>query len=291
MRVLIIGGNGMLGHKLVQILGETFDVQATIRGKFFEIERFGIFDRNRIIESVDANDMNSLKRAIEIARPDVVINAVGAIKQLPASNDVIRSLTVNSIFPHRLAEFSREYGFRLILISTDCVFDGKKGTYTEGDIADARDIYGMSKILGEITNADPLTIRTSIIGRELLTKNSIVEWFLSNRGGRVKGYTNAIYTGFPSEVLAEILAGLITHHPDLAGLYHISSGPITKFHLLELLNQYFEADVNIEPSDEVAIDRSLDSSKFRAATGFEPAGWEDMIAQMANSHKPYDLWQ
>jgi len=288
MRVLIFGASGMLGHKLYQRMDPQFEVLATIRGSFDSVERFGLFSRSSIIESVDVNEPDSIRRVIEMARPDCVVNAVGIIKQNPTSKDVIQTLSINSIFPNRLAELSDEFGFRLISISTDCVFDGTKGNYAESDQPDARDLYGLSKLLGEVTNQRSLTIRTSIIGRELSTGHSIVEWFLAKRGGHVNGYTKAIYTGFPCGVLADIIVSLITDHPKLNGLYHVASEPITKFDLLALMNKYYQANITIEPSDEVVIDRSLNASNFRLATGFTPAKWEDMIAQMANDPTPYD---
>jgi dTDP-4-dehydrorhamnose reductase len=291
MPILIYGANGMLGHKLVQILGARFDVWGTIRGEFAEIERFGIFDRRRTIEQIDVTDIASVRGALEIAKPDVVINAAGVIKQLPESVDSVRTLKINSVFPQRLAELSVEYGFRLITLSTDCVFSGTKGNYSEADVPDAETLYGISKLLGEVTNHNCLTIRTSIIGRELTTAHSLVEWFLNNRGGAVKGYANAIYSGFPTIVLAEILPGIIAEHPELRGVYHISSDPINKFDLLKLLNKYYQANINIEPCEDHVIDRSLDSSVFARATGFRPANWEEMIQQMVDDPTPYETWR
>jgi dTDP-4-dehydrorhamnose reductase len=207
MRILIFGSNGMLGHKLVQILGAKFDVWGTLSGEFLGIERFGIFDRSRTIEQIDITDILSVRRALELARPDVVVNAAGIIKQHPESEDAIRTLRINSVFPKVLAELSDEYKFRLITFSTDCVFSGEKGNYSEAVIPDARTLYGISKLLGEVACDNCLTVRTSIIGRELVSSHSLVEWFLSNRGSTVKGYVNAIYSGFPTIIIAEILSG------------------------------------------------------------------------------------
>ncbi|CAN5382224.1 NAD(P)-dependent oxidoreductase [soil metagenome] len=291
MRVLIFGVNGMLGHKLYQRFGANFDVYGTIRSSFESVERYGIFERERVIENVDAAKFDSVRKAIELVRPDVVVNAIGIIKQLPSSKDVIQTLSINSIFPNQLAELSAEFGFRLITISTDCVFSGAKGNYSESDTPDARDLYGMSKLLGEPRNHGALTIRTSIIGRELSTGHSIVEWFLSNRGGNVKGFEQAIYTGFPSIVLADIILRVITDQPDVQGVWHISSDPISKLDLLRLINEKFNARVEIEPSTELAIDRSLDSTKYRELSGFKPALWEEMVARMAADPTPYESWR
>lgn len=288
MKVLITGGSGMLGHKLVQRLSSDFDVFATIRGSFDTVERFSIFDRQSVVENVDLSDEIQIRAAVECVKPDVVINAAGVIKQRPTSLDVVNTLLINSILPHRLAALGREYGFRTIVISTDCVFSGTKGRYSESDPADADDLYGKSKNLGEVIDPNCLTIRTSIIGRELQTGHSLVEWFLSNRGGKVKGFTRAIYSGFPTIVFADIISSLLTAYPKLSGLYHVSSEPIDKFTLLSLVNNVYNAGIKIEPDDSFVIDRSLRSSKFRKETGFQSQSWEEMIDQMASDPTPYD---
>ena len=288
MRILIIGASGMLGHKLYQQLRTQFDVFASIRGDFESVKKFGIFAEDSIIENIHATDPPSLLRALESVRPDCVINAAGVIKQVPDAGDCVQNLLINAMLPQHLARLSDVYGFRLITIGTDCVFDGRKGNYRESDTPNARDIYGMSKLLGEVTSGNSLTIRTSIIGRELGSRHSFVEWFLASRGGRVKGYVNAIYSGFPTTVLADILSDLIANQPALTGLYHVSSEPISKFDLLCLINRHFNANIHIEPFTDYVIDRSLDSSKFKRDTGFEPAGWDEMIAQMAADPTPYD---
>lgn len=287
VKILIFGTNGMLGHKLYQRLGSRFEVCGTIRNGFDEIERFGIFRQDEIIENIDVTDEESVKRALDTARPDVVINAAGIIKQVPNATDRERTIAVNAIFPLRLAKLSETHGFRLITIGTDCVFDGTKGNYTEKELPDAHDLYGMSKFLGEVGRERCLTLRTSIIGRELGTAHSLVEWFLKNRGGSVKGYTRAIYTGLPTIEFADLIADLITDHVELNGVHHVASEPITKYDLLGLLNKYYAANVRIDPSDEVTIDRSLDGTAFREATGIELPDWPSMIAKMAADQTEY----
>lgn len=235
-KVLILGATGMLGHKLVQCLSVHFDVYSTIRGGFDNVERYGIFRRDRIIENVDATDAAILEKVIMETVPDIVINAIGVVKQVPSAKDVITTLELNSILPQRLAVLSKKHRFRLILFSTDCVFDGGRGMYTEQDTPNALDLYGKSKQLGEVSQENVLTIRSSIIGRELSTSHSLVEWFLSNRGGRVFGYTTAIYSGFPTIVIADIIRGLIVDHPSLSGVHHIASEPINKYELLGLVS-------------------------------------------------------
>lgn len=291
MKTLIFGGNGMLGHKLVQQFRDKFDVWATVRGNSNEYARYGFLPSENTIGHVDVEHPRDVHKVLEIVKPDVVINAVGIIKQLPSSKNVIKTLEINSIFPNRLAEFQREFDYRLICISTDCVFSGEKGNYTEEDAPDAYDLYGKSKNLGEINGENCLTLRTSIIGRELGTAHSLVDWFLSNRGQTVKGFVNAIYSGFPTVVFADIIASLITDHPKISGLYHLSSEPINKFDLLQLVKEYFRVDIGIERFEDFRIDRSLDSVKFRNKTGFYPPSWEKMIERMAADPTPYSKWK
>lgn len=291
MRILVIGAGGMLGHKLYQRLSLKFDVFATIRGDFQGIRKFGIFEEDSIIADVDATEERALRRAVETVRPDCVINAAGVIKQVPETADRLQNLLINAVLPHRLAELSLEYGFRLITIGTDCVFDGKQGNYSEKDHPNARDLYGMTKLLGEVTDGDALTIRTSIIGRELGTSHSFIEWFLANRGGRVNGYVNAIYSGVPTIVLADVISDLIANHPTLSGLYHVAGEPISKFDLLNLVNKYFNAGVEITPLEDYVIDRSLDGSEFDRATGFSIPAWPEMVELMAADLTPYDKWK
>jgi dTDP-4-dehydrorhamnose reductase len=291
MKVLILGGNGMLGHKLVQVLRSKFDVWTTLREDFRHYEKFKIFDPDKTVCGVDAEAFETVRKTIEQVKPDAIINAIGVIKQLQGSKDVVKTLTINSIFPHRVAEIAHKVNARFVEISTDCVFSGKKGNYNEQDLPDASDLYGKSKNLGEVTGENCLSIRTSIIGCELSTSNSLIDWFLSNRGKLVKGYKQAIYSGFPTIVLAEIIADLLVNHPKMNGLYHVSSNPINKYDLLCLVRNAYNADIEIEPFEDFSTDKSLDSSRFRQETGFEPKSWKEMAEQMANDKTPYGEWK
>ncbi len=291
MRVLILGASGMVGHKLWQVFRDGFDTWATVRSSYQDCARYGLFDSSRLLGSVDAFDFDTVVRAFETVQPDVVINAIGIIKQLPEVKDPIISITVNSVFPHRLARLCQSAGTRLIHISTDCVFSGRKGMYTEDDTPDADDFYGRSKLLGEVTGSNCLTLRTSMIGRELDTRYGLIEWFLSNRNRSVRGYSNAIFSGFPTVIFAKIIAEVIDRHPDLSGVYHVSSEPISKYHLLCLLRDTFQVSIEIEPFHDVCIDRSLDSSRFRAATGFVPPAWSEMVQTIVSDPTPYDAWR
>ena len=287
MRILVFGSGGMLGHKLMQVLGNGHEVFGTSRSR--ELPR--MLAGANLLPNVSIEDDAAVRGSIEAVRPDVVVNAVGIIKQLPDSKNVITTLTVNSIFPHRLAELGREFGFRLITVSTDCVFSGSRGNYSEEDTPDATDLYGKSKNLGEVDAPNCLTLRTSIIGHEIGTSHSLVDWFLSNRGGKVKGYVNAIYSGFPTVIFAAIIDNLILRQPALSGLYHVSSDPIGKYELLKLINERYDAKVEIEPFEDFRIDRSLDSTRFRTETDFAPRSWPEMIDLMADDAKSYDKWK
>lgn len=291
MRVLILGAGGMLGHKLCQLYRSRFDTWATARAGSDSYSRYGIFDPQRFIGGVDVFNMDAVIRAIAQVRPDAVINCVGIIKQLPTARDPILSIEVNALLPHKLANLCQAAGARLIHLSTDCVFSGRRGSYTEDDIADAEDLYGRTKYLGEVQAEGCLTLRSSIIGRELNTQSGLVEWFLGSRGSSVRGFTKAIYSGFTTHEMARIIADVLENHPNLYGVYQVSSQPIDKYHLLCLVRDAYQADITIEPYADFQIDRSLDSARFRQATGFKPPAWEQMIAEMAADTTPYDQWK
>ncbi len=291
MRVLILGASGMLGHKLWQTFRERFETWGAVRSSYEEYARYDLFDAHRLLGGIDACDFYTVVRALEMTKPDVVINSIGIIKQSRAAKDPIASIAVNSLFPQRLAGLCRSNGTRLVHISTDCVFSGRKGMYTEDDTPDAEDLYGRSKLFGEVTGPNCLTLRASLIGRELQTSNGLVEWFLSNRDQRVQGYTNAIFSGFPTMVLANIIADVIERHPDLSGVYHVSSAPISKHQLICLLRDALRVPIEIEPSPAVSADRSLDSSRLHAATGYVPPPWTEMVQAMASDPTPYETWR
>ncbi len=283
MRVLILGITGMLGHVLWQDFQKEFEVFGTVR------ESRG--EQGRIIEGVNAASGEGIDLAFKEAKPEIVINCIGIIKQLKEAHDPIISITVNSLFPHILARKCREADCRLIHISTDCVFSGRKGNYSEEDTPDAEDLYGRTKLLGEVNRPGCLTIRTSIFGRDFLKQSALLEWFLSNGGGKVRGYKNALYTGFTTQALARIVGDLITDYPQLSGLYQIASQPISKYELLVKLRQAMRLDIEIEPYDDPPCDRSLSAARFVAATGYRLPTWDEMLAELAADPTPYDEWR
>jgi dTDP-4-dehydrorhamnose reductase len=281
MRVLILGANGMAGHKLWQVLSKKFDTWATVRTLNQAAFEAGLLDPKRLLQNVDVFHLDTIEQVIARVTPDVVVNAIGVIKQRSIVKDSVATITINALFPHQLASMCCERGARLIHISTDCVFSGRKGNYNENDIADAEDLYGRSKLLGEVTAVNCLTLRTSLIGPELGTRNGLIEWFLSNRGKAVRGYTHAIFSGFPTIVFADLVATVIAEQPALTGRFHLSSDPISKYDLIRLAGDIYKIPVEIEPCADVRIDRSLDSSRFRSITGFAPQRWPEMMALMA----------
>lgn len=287
-RVLVIGGAGMLGHKLVQTLQKQFEVYSLVRTWKSLYQEYQIFDRERTITGIDMSDNDALIAALGRIKPDVMVNCVGIIKQLPTAKDPIVSITVNSLLPHRLAALARLLGSRFFHISTDCVFDGVKGGYTEDDNSNATDLYGRSKHLGEVNQDGALTLRTSIIGRELCTASGLVEWFLSQRGKQIKGFKRAIYTGLTTLQLARVIADLIEHHPVLSGLYQVASAPINKFDLLELVREQMKIDIDMRPDEQFVLDRSLNGQRFEKATGIQIPAWSTMIADMCSDPTPYE---
>lgn len=280
MKVLVLGASGMLGSAVVRVLSESaaLDVYATVRGA--GAKRF--FDpaiAEKFIVGVDVENLDSLADAMAQLCPDVVVNCVGVVKQLAQANDPLRVLPINSMLPHRLAKLCAVGGARLVHVSTDCVFSGAKGLYLESDESDATDLYGKSKFIGEVDAPHAVTLRTSIIGHELQNGHSLIDWFLA-QGKTCRGYTKALFSGVPTVVLAQIIRDVVIPRADLSGLYHVAAEPISKYDLLKLVARIYSKPVEIIPDDSLAIDRSLDGSRFRAATGYATPAWSEMIKTM-----------
>ena len=287
MKILILGGSGMLGHKLYQVCSERFETYATFRSAPVGKSR-QIFRSDRIIDKVTAGDLDAVSQAITTAKPDVVVNCIGIVKQDTAAKDALTSIAINALFPHQLAKLCEAAGARLIHVSTDCVFSGRKGSYRETDESDATDIYGKTKFLGEVSAANCLTVRTSMIGRELSGTHGLLEWFLSQGDGRVRGFRQAIFSGFTTHALADVITRIVTNHPELTGVYHVAAEPINKFELLSQIKNAYSLNTAIDPDDAFVCDRSLNASRFNEATGFVPTPWPQMIKQMRDDSTPYD---
>lgn len=278
LTVLILGGSGMLGHKLWLTFRDRFNTFVTLRQPFGEYAHLNIFDPQKSFDLIDVKSNENLMRVMEKTKPNVIINCIGIVKQVPAAKDPILSIKINSLLPHELEKMAKNFCAKLIHISTDCIFEGGKGNYTEEEPSRADDLYGLTKLLGEVSNPPTLCLRTSIVGRELSRHLGLLEWFLSRTPGeKVYGYTQAIFSGFTTQVLAQALAWVIESHRELTGIYHLSSFPISKYELLKKLQKTFNLDIGLVSYDDFHCDRSLNGSRFNNATGFVPPSWDEMI--------------
>jgi dTDP-4-dehydrorhamnose reductase len=284
----------MLGHKMLQRLFARFpDTWGTLRGS-----RAGLpgsistlFDPSRTIEGVDATDLGAVEATVKRVAPEVIVNCVGAIKQRAEAQDAAFATALNVALPHRLAAVAAATGARLIHFSTDCVFSGRKvgGRYTEAEEPDPDDLYGRSKLEGEVTAPPALTLRLSFIGRELRHHVSLLDWLIARNHGTVRGYTRVWWSGLTASHVADIVGDVIERHPALTGLYHLAGERLTKHDLLCRLRDGLGLDVTVVPDDGPALDRSLDGSRFAAATGYVFPGWEALVAGLAAESTSYDL--
>lgn len=269
----------MIGHRMWATLSHNYEAIGVVRrtelGELSLIP--GINSKNSLL-GIEALDLSRLLKVIQDTRPDVVLNCIGIVKQLKDSSDHIKSLTLNSLFPHQLAKICVENNARMIQFSSDCVFDGVQGSYSEHDLSNALDLYGKSKALGEVDYLkNVLTMRTSSIGREVFLHGGLVEWFLSNKGKSATGFKKAIYSGFPTKRLANIISDFILPRPELSGVLHVAGVPIDKYTLLQMIKNHFNLKIDIAANEEFVLDRSLNYAKFTNLTGFHPPSWNEMM--------------
>jgi dTDP-4-dehydrorhamnose reductase len=278
--LLVLGATGMLGNTVLRYFAQIqgFNVRGSARS-IGSARALPVEVRDRVVRGVDVENPDSLVRLFAEVRPQTVINCIGLVKQLAEADDPLRAIPINALLPHRLARLCGLVGARLVHVSTDCVFDGRRGLYTEEDPADAQDLYGRSKHLGEVDYPNAVTLRTSIIGHELGSTHGLVGWFLS-QAAPVRGYTRAVFSGLPTVELARVICDYVLPYPQLRGLYHVSSTPINKYDLLRLVAKAYGRDTVITPDDKLVIDRSLDSTRFRSATGYVPPGWPALVNSM-----------
>jgi dTDP-4-dehydrorhamnose reductase len=280
LNVLVLGANGMLGSTVFRVLNESHNlvVFGTVRdesAKFFFNKNIG----SQLLAGIRLDQKNSLEKAFTFAQPDIVINCIGIIKQLDNLIDPLQVIEINAVFPHQLAKFCELSKARLIHISTDCIFDGVKGSYKESDSFNAKELYGISKYLGEVYYKHSITLRTSIIGHELQSKRSLVEWFLSQEI-ECKGYSRAIFSGLPTVILAQIIRDVIIPHSELSGVYHVGAKPINKYDLLKLIAEVYAKPIQIISDDSLVINRSLNTDKFKTATDYFIPEWPQLIQKM-----------
>lgn len=279
MRILVLGVTGMLGNTLFKSLSKnkTLDVYGTARST--HCTQYFPTSQTKMITDIHAENPQSFIKAFMQARPDVVINCIGIIKQLPQAKEPLKAIAINAYLPHQLSELCQLMQCRFVHISTDCVFSGEKGGYGENDLPDATDIYGRSKLLGEVHDQHAITLRTSIIGHELTTNKSLVNWFLAQKD-KVLGYEKAIFSGLPTIELSNVIEKIIVEYPTLSGLYHVAATPINKHDLLHLLAQVYKKSIHIIRDDKVMIDRSLNANLFNKATGYVAPLWPELIKRM-----------
>jgi len=289
----VLGASGMLGSAAVRVLTETAEVFAGVQSKK-EMDSLGIdaaslgVDDTHLLTGFDARDPESVLSLCDYAQPDLIINAVGVISQRADSADVRLMIELNSVWPHALTHICEARDMRLIHMSTDCVFSGRRGNYSERDTPDATDIYGRSKLLGEVVDSpNAITVRTSIIGWQFGPQVSLAGWFAQHRHEALKGYTRAVFSGLSTTALCEAVRDYLIPNEALAGLYQVSAEPIDKYRLLSLLAEKMGWDVSITPDASHVVDKSLDSSRFQAATGWKPPSWDQMLEGMAAEYSLY----
>ncbi len=280
----MLGVNGMLGSAVLSRVGEAseHDVTGTVRGSP-SLDFLSPDLRARVVNQVDALNDGTLSQLILTTRPDVVINCIGLVKQRSSANDAVSAISINSLLPHKLAKLTAAVGARLVLVSTDCVFTGTRGNYRERDVADASDLYGRSKLLGEVDAPNAIVLRTSIVGPEIGSRYGLLEWFLSQTGA-VKGFSRAIFSGVSTDELALLMLRHVLPRSDLHGVYHVGGPSISKYDLLRLFRDAYNLTTTIQCDEDFVIDRSLDSSRFRAETGYVPPDWTDMVKLMRRRH-------
>lgn len=280
-RVLILGCTGMIGHTLFTKLSErdTIDIFGTCRESLGLREWFGPDLMIKIRSGVDSNNIDSIVGAMVSTEPDVVVNCLGMIKQLPLDENPQDVIATNALLPHRVAMVCNIAGVRMIHLSTDCVFRGDKGNYIETDVADATDLYGRTKYLGEVSSPNCLTLRMSTVGHELRGNRGLLEWFLA-QDKQVRGYKNMLFSGISTIEVARVIDEYVLPNAQLTGIYHVSSSAISKYDFLKAIAEKYQKKIMIEPDESVMIDRTLDSSRFRSVTGYQPPTWEKMIDDM-----------
>ena len=271
----------MIGSNLFFLLNKNHDVKVTLRSKISSYQKFGIFNSDNTFDQINILNAAKVEKTINSFSPDVVINAVGITKQNVNNEDEELIMQVNAFFPHILDQFCLKQDCKLIHLSTDCIFSGDEGFYSENDSADAKDLYGKSKYQGEIRSKNSITLRKSTLGLELENKHGLVEWWLSTKG-EIKGFRRAIYSGFIIRELSKVIDMILADFPGLSGTWNVASKPINKFDLLcglqERLNR---KDIEIIPDDDFICDRSLDGSAFRNLTGYRTPEWNKMLDSLA----------
>ena len=283
--LLILGVNGMLGHTLFRYFyyRNKLNTYGLLRDKKKLIQDKFLYS-NKNIKEIESEKIDKIYEKLIKWNINVLINCMGIVKQSQKAKNLEESIKINSLFPHELNSLCSKFKIRLIHISTDCIFSGKKGFYDEEDYPDSLDLYGRTKFLGELSNSNAITLRTSFIGKELSTNYGLLNWFLSQEG-KIKGFSKAIYSGVPTCELGRIIENYVLPNKCLKGLYNVSADPINKFTLLNIFKEVYKKNIIILKDETYQIDRSLNSKKFRKATGYKPLEWFKAIEKMKEFDK------
>ena len=289
MRILILGTSGLIGHKLFQILGKRFgDIHGVLHHDGSVEKAASLFDNENCYFNVDVLDTHKIKKILNEIKPDVILNCAGITKRRPEINDPLLAIGLNALFPHKLAQWAKEHNCRVIHFSTDCVFDGKIGDYTEDSLTTGEDAYGRTKALGEIQYDHTLTIRSSFIGRELSVFSELLEWLIAQEGKTIKGFTNAYYSGISTLEMSRVVGDIIEFHQGVSGLRQLSCiEPISKFELLCLARDAFGVNVEIVPDGNFTIKPTLNSDKLKSEINLSIPSWPQMMADLAADNEMY----
>ncbi len=291
-RILILGGAGTLGHKLWQIIPQKFpNTYVTVRKPKDFYAKTGLYSEDKVIDLIDLRDFNHIEKVLNELKPDIILNCAGVTLRSKEAKDEVSNIAVNALLPNKLADWCSDNNSRLIHFSTVCVFTGKTGNYDDESIPDAQDLYGRTKILGEVNKPSALVLRSSFIGRELFGGAELLEWFLAQEGKTIKGFRKAIFTGLTTDYLAKVIIDLIENYPNLSGIYNVSSEIINKYDLLNLAKEAYGIDISIEPEENFECKRDLNGDRFNKAIGFKCPAWKKLMTEMASDKTPYKDWR
>jgi dTDP-4-dehydrorhamnose reductase len=286
--VLILGASGMLGHMLIRVLSPRHRVIGTTSSQYkAESPLAKLLDRESWIGGIDVRSLNQVDELVREIQPDVVINCVGVIKQKMESSNITDAITINSLFPHHLANLCQSQNSRLIHFSTDCVFEGTPGMKMVSDTPNATDLYGTTKRLGEVDYGDSITIRSSTVGAQIVGTESLFQWAISQKGKKIKGFTGALYSGLTTMTMSKVILEIVDNFPQLSGIQQIASEAITKHDLLRKLNAALGLNLDICPDNTIIYDRTLDGSEFVEQTGIRIPTWDEMIIEFAGDQAFY----
>ena len=290
MKILILGGDGMIGHKMTQVLSsQNHEIVISVREKR-DLTLKSVSSKSKVFFNDFLKD-NILDFLVKV-NPDVIINAIGITIRRGSTKNISDTIYLNSLFPHQISGWALAFKKRLIHFSTDCVFSGDEGSYQEDTTPDALDYYGKTKGLGEINSKSSLTIRSSMIGPELYNKTELFEWIINNKEKEINGFSRVMYSGVTTVYMARLLADLIDNHKNLSGIYNVASKPISKFELLHLINDNFDLGLIINCDKTVISNKTLNASKIEKEIGLQSPSWDELIFELKKDYMNFiDLYK